>query len=87
MSDIREQLDKTLEYYFFPEDVARNDSNDGYIKAATKDLEALIQEQVKLARIAELKWVKSKSAKHAGIWVDDRNNDLDERLAELKGDK
>jgi delta-aminolevulinic acid dehydratase/porphobilinogen synthase len=52
------------------------------VTGVTQSIKQLITE----ARIEELEWVKSRSAKHAGIFIDPYDSELHDRIKELKGE-
>lgn len=84
-AELEKKIDKMLEDYFFPEDVARNDSNDEYIRYATKAILNLIEDEVTKARIDELNSLPISIVMDGGDWEVVHKENIDERIAELQG--
>lgn len=86
MSDIDKRLDEILEEYFFPEDVARNNSNDKYLIYGAKAIKQLMVDEFEKIIGEDSKFREPEDDLDRGVQIgyDTLRNELRQKLEEWK---
>lgn len=84
--NLDKRLDEILEEYFFPEDVARNNSNDKYLIYGAKAIKQLMADEFEKVKIEQTKLIRDRFVRDGWEykWLTEMIEELRQKLEEWK---